>query len=82
VSKIYKSALKENKLQHGHNMAFLQISRLGFPSMYFCSLATSVCCTRQSAFILNQSKMKMKSELLADLLALHKIRRKVDTTHT
>jgi hypothetical protein len=24
----------------------------------------------------------MKSELLADLLALHKIRRKVDATHT
>jgi hypothetical protein len=45
-------------------------------------MATTVCCTRQSAFLLNQSKMKMKSELLADLLALHKIRRKVDTTHT
>ncbi len=26
--------------------------------------------------------MKMKSELLTDLLALHKIRRKVDATHT
>jgi hypothetical protein len=41
--------------------------------MYFCSLATIVYCTRQSAFLLNQSKRKMKSELLADLLALHKI---------
>jgi hypothetical protein len=39
-------------------------------------------CTRQSAFLLNQSKRKMKSELLADLLALHKIRRKVETIHT
>jgi hypothetical protein len=26
--------------------------------------------------------MKMKSELLTDLLALHKIRKKVDATHT
>ncbi len=26
--------------------------------------------------------MKMKSGLLADLMALHKIRRKVETTHT
>jgi hypothetical protein len=39
-------------------------------------------CTRQSAFLLNQSNMKIKSELLADLLALHKFRRKVDTIHT
>jgi hypothetical protein len=34
---------------------------------------------------INQSinhKMNIKSELLTDLLALHKIRRKVDTTHT
>jgi hypothetical protein len=30
-------------------------------------------------FLLNQSQNKMKSKLLADLLALHKIRRKVDT---
>ncbi len=63
-------------------MTFCKLSRLGYPSMYFCSLATTVYCTRQSAFLLNQSKMKMKSELLTDLLALHKIRKKVDTTHT
>ena len=33
----------------------------------------------------NQSinhKMNIKSELLTDLLVLHKIKRKVDTTHT
>jgi hypothetical protein len=29
-------------------------------------------CTRQSALLLNQSKRKIKSGLLADLLALHK----------
>jgi hypothetical protein len=50
--------------------------------MYFCSLATTVYCTGQSAFLLNQSQNKMKSEVLADLLALHKIRKKVDATHT
>jgi hypothetical protein len=27
----YKSALKENKLQHGHNIAYLQIIQAGFP---------------------------------------------------
>ena len=37
---------------------------------------------RQSAFLLNQSQVEMKSELLADLLALHKIKRKVDATHS
>ena len=62
--------------------SILQIFKLGLQSVYFCSLATTVCCTRQSAFLLNQSKRKMKSGLLADLLALHKIRRKVETTHT
>jgi hypothetical protein len=31
---------------------------------------------------LQNHKMKMKSELLTDLLALHKIRKKVDATHT
>ncbi len=62
--------------------SILQIIQAGLQSMYFCSLATTVCCTRQSAFLLNQSKRKMKSELLAVLLALHKIRRKVETTHT
>ena len=59
----------------GCNMAkysILQMSKLGYQSMYSCSLATTVCCTRQSAFLLNQSKRKMKSGLLADLLALHK----------
>ncbi len=60
----------------------LQMSKLGFQSMYFCSLATTVWCTRQSAFLLNQSKRIMKLELLAGLLALHKIRRKVKTSHT
>ncbi|MFO0005777.1 MAG: hypothetical protein ACK559_32095, partial [bacterium] len=39
-------------------------------------------CTRQSALLLNQSNMKIISGLLADLMALHKIRRKVETTHT
>ena len=62
--------------------SILQMSKLGYQSMYFCSLATTVWCTRQSAFLLNQSKRKMKLELLADLLALHKIRRKVKTSHT
>ncbi len=61
---------------------FANLFRLGYQSMYFCSLATIVYCTRQSAFLLNQSKRKMKSELLADLMALQKIRRKVETTHT
>ena len=50
--------------------------------VYFCSLATTVWCARQSAFLLNQSKRKMKLELLADLLVLHEIRRKVETSHT
>ncbi len=27
----YKSALKENKLQHGHNIAYLQIIQAGLP---------------------------------------------------
>jgi hypothetical protein len=31
---------------------------------------------------INQSHNEYKIELLTDLLALHKIRRKVDTTHT
>jgi hypothetical protein len=61
---------------------FATLFRQGYQSMYFCSLATIVYCTRQSAFLLNQSNMKMKSGLLADLMALHKIRRKVETTHT
>ncbi len=61
---------------------FANLFRLGYQSMYFCSLATTIYCTRQSAFLLNQSNMKMKSGLLADLMALHKIRRKVETTHT
>ena len=47
----------------------LQIPKLGYQSMYSCSLATTVCCTRQLAFLLNQSKRKMKSGLL---VALHK----------
>ena len=46
------------------------------------TLAQLSVCTRQSAFLLNQSKRKMKSGLLADLLALHKTRRKVETIHT
>ena len=50
----------------------LQIPKLGYQSMCSYSLATTVCCTRQSASLLNQSKRKMKSELLTDLLALHK----------
>ena len=62
--------------------SILQMSKLGYQSMYFCSLATTVYCTRQSAFLLNQSKRKIKSGLLADLLVLHKIRRKVENTHT
>jgi hypothetical protein len=45
--------------------------------MYFCSLATIVKCTRQSAFLLNQSNMKIKSGLLADLKALHKTEEKL-----
>jgi hypothetical protein len=63
-------------------MTFCKLSRLGYPSMYFCSLATTVYCTHQSAFLLINHKMKMKSELLTDLLALLKIRKKVDATHT
>ena len=31
VSKINKSVLKGNKLQHGHNIAYLQISQAGLP---------------------------------------------------
>jgi hypothetical protein len=31
VSKKYKSALKENKLQHGQNIAYLQIIQAGLP---------------------------------------------------
>jgi hypothetical protein len=50
--------------------------------MYFCSLATTVYCTRQLAFLLNQLQNENESELLTDLLALHKIRKKVDATHT
>ena len=42
--------------------------------MYFCSLATIVYCTRQSAFLLNQSNMKINSGLLADLMALVLVR--------
>ncbi len=64
------------------SLHFANLYRLGYQSMYFCSLATIVYCTRQSAFLLNQSNMKIKSGLLADLVALHKIRRKVETTHT
>ncbi len=56
---------------------FATLFRQGYQSMYSCSLATIVYRTRQSAFLL-----KMKSGLLADLMALHKIRRKVETTHT
>jgi hypothetical protein len=62
--------------------SILQMSKLGYQSMYFCSLAQLSVCARQSAFLLNQSKREMKSGLLADLLVLHKIRRKVETTHT
>ncbi len=47
------------------------------PKKYLKKKKTIVCCTLQSAFLLNQSQVKMKSELLADLLALHKIRRKL-----
>ena len=47
----------------------LQIPKLGYQSMCSYSLATTVCCTRQLAFLLNQSKRKMKSGLL---VALHK----------
>ena len=57
-------------------------SRLGYPSMYFCSLATTVCCTRQSAFLLNQSQNENEIRTFDRLLALHKIRKKVDATHT
>ncbi len=41
-------------------MTFFKLSRLGYPSMYFCSLATTVCCTRQSACLLNQSQNENK----------------------
>ncbi len=65
------------KTQHFTNV------QAGLP-IYVLLLSGNNCLmyTRQSAFLLNQSKRKMKLELLADLLALHKIRRKVETTHT
>jgi hypothetical protein len=71
---------EKNILQHDHDI--IVIIQAGLPILYFCSLATTVYCTRQSAFLLNQSQNEMKSELLTDLLALHKIRKKVDATHT
>ena len=37
--------------------SILQMSKLGYQSMYFCSLATIVYCTRQSAFLLTLSHM-------------------------
>ena len=57
--------------------SILQIPKLGYQSMYSYSLATTVCCTRQSAFLLNQSNMKINSGLLADLRALHKTEEKL-----
>ncbi len=60
IKALYKSALKIykclGKIYCNMIMTFCKLSRLGYPSMYFCSLATIVCCTRQWAFLLNQSQ--------------------------
>jgi hypothetical protein len=62
-----KSAMKniiqvpeKNILQHDHDIC--KLSRLGYPSMHFCSLATTVYCTRQSAFLLNQSQNENENQ--------------------
>ena len=60
---------------------FATLFRQGYQSMYFCSLATIVYCTRQSAFLLNQSNMKINSGLLADLKALHKQKKSWNYSH-
>ena len=48
----------------------LQMSKLGYQSMYFCSLATTVWCTRQSAFLLNQSKKENKIRTVGRLTGI------------
>jgi hypothetical protein len=45
---------EKNILQHDHDI--IVIIQAGLPILYFCSLATTVYCTRQLAFLLNQSQ--------------------------
>jgi hypothetical protein len=81
---------KKNVLQHDHDI--LQIIQARLP-IYVLLLSGNNCLLYSlwqqlsivlvnRHFFLNQSQNKMKSELSADLLALHKIRRKVDATYT
>jgi hypothetical protein len=51
-----KSALKEKYAATWSYIAYLQVIQAGLPIYDFCSLATTLCCTRQSAFLLNQSQ--------------------------
>jgi len=58
-------------------MTFCNSGQARLP-IYVLLLSGNNChCTRQSAFLLNQSNMKINSGLLADLKALHKTEEKL-----
>ncbi len=72
---------EKNIKQHDYDI--LQIIQAGLP-IYVLLLSGNNFLLYSTIGISFKSipKWKLKSELLTDLLALHKIRRKVDATHT
>ena len=62
--------------QHDHDILQLWTGRVTNLCTFALWQQLSTC-TRQSAFLLNQSNMKINSGLLADLKALHKTKEKL-----
>ena len=62
--------------QHDHDILQLWTGRVTNLCTFALWQQLSTC-TRQSAFLLNQFNMKIKSGLLADLRALHKTEEKL-----